>query len=145
MKKVLAIVCSMLLVAGAYALPYEVNEKVLKSFKETFASAEEVKWEEYSTYYTVSFVHSGIRSKVNYDKDGNMLGSIRYYAPQMLPLNIYNKLRKDYSKKELFGVTEVTFGSEVTYFVKMQDAKNWITIKIDASGNSEVHEKYKKG
>ena len=99
MKKVLAIVCSMLLVAGAYALPYEVNEKVLKSFKETFAAAEEVKWEEYSTYYTVSFVHSGIRSKVNYDKDGNMLGSIRYYAPQMLPLNIYNKLRKDYSKK----------------------------------------------
>jgi hypothetical protein len=143
MKKVLAIVCSMMFVAGAYA--FEVNEKVLKSFKETFASAEEVKWEEYKTYYTVSFVHSGIRSKVNYDKDGRMLGSIRYYAPQLLPLNIYNRLRMDYSKKELFGVTEVTFGTEVTYFVKMQDEKNWITIKIDASGNTSVHEKYKKG
>jgi hypothetical protein len=143
MKKVLAIVCSLMFVVGAYA--FEVNEKVLKSFKETFASAEEVKWEEYKTYYTVSFVHSGIRSKVNYDKDGRMLGSIRYYAPQLLPLNIYNRLRMDYSKKELFGVTEVTFGTEVTYFVKMQDEKNWITIKIDASGNTSVHEKYKKG
>ena len=98
MKKVLTVICSMLLFAGAYA--YEVNEKVLKSFKETFSAAEEVKWEEYKTYYTVSFVHSGIRSKVNYDKDGRMLGSIRYYAPQLLPLNIYNRLRMDFSKKE---------------------------------------------
>ena len=143
MKKVLAIICSMMFVVGAYA--FEVNEKVLKSFNETFSSAEEVKWEEYKTYYTVSFVHAGVRSKVNYDKDGKMLGSIRYYAPQLLPLNIYNRLRMDFSKKELFGVTEVTFGTEVTYFVKMQDAKNWITVKIDATGNSSIHEKYKKG
>ena len=143
MKKVLAVFCSMVFIAGAYA--FEVNEKVLKSFNETFASAEEVKWEEYKTYYTVSFVNSGIRSKVNYDKDGHMLGSIRYYAPQLLPLNIYNMLKMDYRKKELYGVTEVTFGTDVTYFVKMQDAKNWFTIKIDASGNSTIHEKYKKG
>ena len=143
MKKVLAIFCSMMFVAGAYA--FEVNEKVLRSFKETFSSAEEVKWEEYKTYYTVSFVHSGVRSKVNYDKDGKMLGSIRYYAPQMLPLNVYNRLKMEYSKKELFGVTEVTFGTDVTYFVKMQDSKNWITVRIDASGNSSIHEKYRKG
>lgn len=143
MKKLLSVICSLLLVAGAYA--FEVNEKVLKSFQETFSAAEEVKWEEYKTYYTVSFTNSGIRSKVNYNKDGRMLGSIRYYAPQLLPLNIYNRLKLDYSKKELFGVTEVTFGTDITYFVKMQDSKNWMTIKIDGSGSSSIHEKYKKG
>jgi hypothetical protein len=143
MKKVLAIICSLFFVAGAYA--FEVNEKVLKSFKETFSTAEEVKWEEYKTYYTVSFVNSGIRSKVNYDKEGTMIGSIRYYAPQMLPLNLYNRLKKEYSNKEMFGVTEVTFGSDITYFVKMQDEKHWTTIKIDATGASSIHEKYKKG
>ncbi|MBC7826483.1 MAG: hypothetical protein H7122_01960 [Chitinophagaceae bacterium] len=143
MKKVVTVICSLLLVAGAYA--FEVNEKVLKSFKETFTAAEEVKWEEYKTYYTVSFVNTGIRSKVNYDKDGIMLGSIRYYAPQMLPLNIYNRLKKEHGSKEMFGVTEVTFGTDITYFVKMQNAKNWITVKIDATGNSSIHEKYKKG
>ena len=64
--------------------------------------------------------------------------------PQNLPLNIYNSLKKEYSKKELYGVTEVAEEAEVTYFVKIQDEKSWITVKIDPSGISTVCEKYRK-
>lgn len=146
MKKVLAIITGALITAASYANEpnFDPNEKVLKAFSETFTAAENVKWEEYSTYYTVSFVNGGIRSKVNYDLEGNMLGSIRYYSPQMLPLNIINKLQKENAKKTFFGVTEVTFGQEVTYYVKMEDAKNWYTIKVDMAGNTSLFEKYKK-
>ena len=126
------------------AATYDINEKVLKSFNETFAAAQDVKWEEFKNYYTVSFVHSGIRSKVDYDRNGYVIGSLRYYAPQNLPLNIYNRLRKQYSKMELYGVVEVTVEAGVTYFVKMQDERNWITIKIEPSGSSTVCEKYRK-
>lgn len=143
MKKLFVVLASALLTVAAYA--EDPNEKVLKSFNETFSGAEDVKWEEFSSYYTVSFVNAGIRSKVNYDKDGNMLGSIRYYSPQMLPLNILNKLKKENAKRTLFGVTEVTFGTDVTYYVKVEDEKYWITLKVDVSGNSQVTEKYKKG
>src|SRR5258707_5100845 len=104
MKKLFAIACCALLTAAVYAnhpngKVFDPNEKVLKSFNETFTGAEDVKWEEFSTYYTVSFVNAGIRSKVNYDKEGNMTGSIRHYAPEMLPLNIYNTLNKQNQKK----------------------------------------------
>lgn len=142
MKKVLAVISSMLLFAGAYA--FEVNEKVLKSFNETFSAAEEVKWEEYKTHYRVSFVNSGVRSRVSYNRNGVMTGAIRYYAPQMLPLNVYNRLKKDFSSKALFGVTEVTSGTDISYYVKMQDSKTWITVKIDEFGNASITEKYKK-
>ena len=144
MKKLLAILASTLLVVSAYALDPNVNEKVLKSFNETFSAAEDVKWEEFQNYYTVSFKQSGIQSKVNYDHSGSMLSSLRYYGPQMLPLNIYNRVKKNYAKKEMFGVTEVTFSNEVVYYVKLQDDKTWITLKIDGVGNAEVVEKYKK-
>jgi hypothetical protein len=144
MKKILALLTTTLLVASSYAFDPNVNAKVLKSFNETFASAQEVKWEKYDNYYTVSFHQAGIQSKVNYDNDGNMLSSLRYYAPNMLPLNVYNKIKKTYSKKEMFGVTEVTFNNDVVYYVKLQDAKSWMTLKIDAFGNTEIVEKYKK-
>lgn len=142
MKKLLFILCAVLIGASAFADP---NEKVLKSFKETFANAEEVKWLEYDNYYTVSFVSGGIRAKVNYDKEGNMLGSTRYYDPAKLPLNILNKVKKSYPKQSLYGVTEITANNEIHYYIKMEDAKFWTTIKVDDSGNSSLYEKYKKG
>lgn len=142
MKKVLMIICAALIGAAAYADP---NEKVLKSFRETFTQAEDVRWDETENYFTVSFLSAGIRSKVNYDKEGNMLSSLRYYSPQMLPLNIFNKLKKENPKKNLYGVTELTAGTDVTYFVKMEDGKCWYTFKVDEAGNYEITEKYRKG
>jgi hypothetical protein len=148
MKKLIVALSFALFTTGAFAFSpsekFTPTEKVLKAFTETFSGAEEVKWEEYSTYFTVSFINSGIRSKVNYDKEGNMLGSIRYYNPELLPLNILAKIKKENAKKSLFGVTEVTLGNEVTYYIKLEDAKTWTTLKVDASGNSVVFEKYKK-
>ena len=141
MKKLASIVSACLLSIVAFADP---NEKVLRSFNETFTTAENVKWEEYSSYYAVSFSYSGIRSKVNYDKDGIIMSSIRYYDPMLLPSNILNKLKKEQPKRKLFGVTEVAVGDEVVYFVKLVDDKHWITLRIDAQGNSEVYEKYRK-
>ncbi len=144
MKKVFIILCTTVLSIAAFARIDEPTEKVLKSFHETFGGAQQIKWEEHDNYFTVSFVNSGIRSKVNYDADGNMMSSLRYYNPEILPLNIYNKLKKENTGKKLFGVTEVTSGTEVTYYVKVECDKYWVTLKVDASGSSEVVEKYKK-
>lgn len=146
MKKFFFILCTVLVsaAASAYTAP-DPNEKVLKSFNETFSNAEEVKWAEYENYYTVSFVSGKIRAKVNYDKEGNMMGSTRYYAPNMLPIGILNQVKKAYPKKSLFGVTEITANGEVNYYIKMEDPKWWTTIKVDDSGNSSVYERYKKG
>ncbi|HEX6429293.1 MAG TPA: hypothetical protein VF008_16465 [Niastella sp.] len=145
MKKVIAIMFAVLVTAGAYAFdPFNPNEKVLKAFNETFTSVQEVRWEEFPNYYAVSFVSGGIRAKVNYDKEGNMMSSLRYYAPQLLPLYILNKITKENPKRKIFGVTEVTAGGNIAYYIKLEDAQNWYTLKVDAEGNSRQVEKYKK-
>lgn len=142
MKKVITILLGVLFSAGAFA--FDPNEKVLKAFNETFSNAEEVRWEEFTDYFTVSFVNAGIRSKVNYDKEGKMLSSMRYYAPQLLPLNIIKKITNEHPKKKMFGVTEVAFESSVAYYIKLEDKTHWYTVQIDADGNSQLTEKYKK-
>lgn len=127
-----------------FAFDPAVNEKVLSSFNKTFSSAEEVRWAETAEHYTVCFKNYGIRTTVNYDRKGNMLSTIRYYQPELLPLNILNKLTREYSNSELFGVTEVGAGNNVVYFIKIEGSKHWTTVKADASGNTEVVEKYRK-
>lgn len=142
MKQALILIFTVLLGVSSFAA--NINEKVLKNFRETFTTAENVKWHEYEDYLSVNFTQFGIRTTVNYDRKGNMLGALRYYEPHMLPLNVITQVKKQFPKQSLYGVTELSVGNEVNYFIKMEDDRNWTTVKADASGNTSVVEKYKK-
>jgi hypothetical protein len=144
MKRI--VILAMLAIFGTalYATPPDVSEKVLKIFKTTFNNARDVKWTEYENNYSVSFSLDGVQSKVVYNKDGDMVSSLRYYSPDRLPVNVYSKLKKKYDDRTLFGVTESSTDQEIIYYVKMYDAKNWYTIKIDATGSMETYEKLKR-
>jgi len=144
MKKVLIVVVAACLSISLYANSTDVSEKVLKIFKESFSSAKDVKWSESEASYSVSFLLSGIQSKVVYDKEGNIVSSIRYYSPQYLPMNVYRSLLKKYENKKLFGVTEVAVEENIVYYVKIYDDKYWYTVKTDNSGGLQVTEKLKR-
>ena len=92
----------------------------------------------------VNFKQGEILTKIEYDKEGNFLNSIRYYSEKNLPVNLLVRLQKKYTDKKVFGVTEVTSDNVVEYFIKLEDANNWITVKSNGDGNMQVVEKYKK-
>jgi len=122
----------------------EVNEKILKSFKETFSYAEDVIWMEKDNIYQANFWQGQINIRAKYDEQGNLLSTIRYYFEKQLPPNIVSRLKKNYPGKSIFGVTEISSEDDLTYYITMQDDKNWYTIKSDVYGNSQQTEKFKK-
>jgi hypothetical protein len=145
MKKIFITAISMLVLsAGIYARDTEVNEKVLKSFKESFPRAEQVSWQEYVDNYVVNFTSVGIKERITYDKEGNFINATRYYYQEHLPVNIIYKLKKNYPDQKVYGVTEITTETLVEYYVKLEDKNNWTTIRSDDAGNMEVVEKFKK-
>jgi hypothetical protein len=143
MKKNVVFLCLLVLSLATYANA-NVNEKVLRSFNETFPAAEQVKWQEFSDNYIVNFVEMGVRNRINYDKDGNVISATRYYGQENLPVNLLIKIRKKYPTSKVFGVTEVESDASVDYYIKLEDDANWTTVKSDGVGNMEVVEKYKK-
>ena len=144
-KTLFALVCCLTFSAGAFAADgFTISEKMLSSFKQTFPDAEQVKWLESADRYTVNFKENGILTKIDYDKDGNFISSLRYYSEKNLPINILCRLQKKFADKKVFGVTEMTTDAVVEYYIKLEDADNWITVKSNADGNMQVVEKYKK-
>jgi predicted RNA binding protein with dsRBD fold (UPF0201 family) len=145
MKKIILSVALLVsIVAGAAVTPAEVNEKVLKAFNETFALAKDVVWQEYENYYQANFKQDEIQMRAQYDEEGELLKTIRYYGEKQLLPNIVSKLKKKYANKEVFGVTESTSSDEVSFVITIKDEKNWYVVKSDVYGNLEQTEKFKR-
>ncbi|MEP6747776.1 MAG: hypothetical protein ABJB86_08620 [Bacteroidota bacterium] len=144
MKKVILFACIIMITGSSFANAPKISEKALKAFKATFKDAENVQWSNSENLYAVKFSQQGINTFVKYDEEGNFISSRRYYNAQQLPVDIQCTLKKKFADRSIFGVTEYTIGDDVNYFVKMEDAKTWITVKIDNMRNIEVTEKYQK-
>ena len=144
MKKLIICLCLFAAVGAVAAEPSEVNEKVLKAFKETFAKATDVVWHENQNTYEATFKQSTIATRATYDTEGNLLRTTRYYSEEFLPINIVMKLKKKYDGKKIFGVTETSSEEMVTYQVVLEDEKNWYIVTADNWGSLELTKKYRK-
>lgn len=144
MKKLIVVLGLFVALGAGAANPPEVSEKVLKAFGETFVKATDVVWHEMENTYEARFKQSEIITRASYDKDGNLLHTTRYYSEESLPINILTKLKKRYSGKSIFGVTEFATEEEVTYHIVLQDEKNWYIVKSDSMGYFELSKKYRK-
>lgn len=145
MKKIFMFAVLALTAAGVFAHePTEVSEKVLKAFRETFTEARQVSWQENDNHYSVRFLQNDVRYIVYYNRDGVIKRSMRFYQSNLLPVNILKAIKDNYRNKTVYGVTEITDNDEIAYFVKLEDAKYWYTVKLSAYGESEMHEKLKK-
>ena len=95
MKKVLYLAAMMISLSSVAANPPELNEKVIKAFKQTFTEAENVSWSEMgnSNTYQANFTVSAVTVKAIYDDDGNLLQTMKYYDEKNLPSTILAKLK----------------------------------------------------
>jgi hypothetical protein len=122
-----------------------VNEKLIRAFQTAFPQAEQVDWNEQGDHYFVHFKEHEVLSEIEYDHEGNFIASERYYkSPDLLPLHLAWELRRKFSNKTVYGVTETNTESETFYYVKLQDNKEWITVKGSSDGAVQVIEKLNK-
>ena len=151
MKKFLIVFATLLIGLSSFAFsPREIDEKLIHTFNTNFPNAVSVSWSELPESYVVNFVENGIRSRVIYQKDGSFVHFTRYYQEQNLPFFVRFKVTKLYPNKKIFGVVEISTVSEqenillVEYYVKMEDEKSWLTVRVDSDGYLKVVDKYRK-
>jgi hypothetical protein len=145
MKKFIYLAVMLTGLAATAATPPEVNEKVLKAFKSTFTDAEDVTWKELDNNNSqANFKLSEIQVRALYDNEGNLLETVRYYGERNLPPNILARLKKRYTGKVVFGVTEISSENEIAYHITIKDEKHWYTIKSDPYGNLQQTDKFKR-
>src|SRR5436190_5421045 len=136
MKKLFALsIASFVLTITALA---GVNEKLLYSFNQAFPLAQNIKWSEDDKGYFVTFTQFGILSKVIYDTEGDFVYALRYYKEENLPVSILLTVRKKFPDKKIAGVTELSCEDNVTYHLRLEDAKSWYGIAVTSTGSVTI-------
>lgn len=136
-----------IVVAGFSAFandPGIVSEKVLNTFNNTFKNTGDVHWSAYDNTYQVRFNQNEIKIQLDYDANGNILRSIRYYYADQLPILVLTKIKNAYANKTIFGVVEESTDEGTFYQVTLEDGKNWYCVKADTYGYILSSKKYNK-
>ena len=126
------------------AMADDPSQKVLDAFNKTFPHVKDVAWTESEQSYEVKFKQNEILSKVTYDKDGNILKTLRYYYEQNLPLLVLSKMKNKFNDKKIYGVTEESSDEGTFYHIILEDEKHWINITADSYGGIKVDKKFNK-
>ncbi len=122
-----------------------VDQLLLKAFAATYPAAEKILWTEKNGNFTVQFVERNVRSVIEYDANARVVLSLRYFSdPAMLPQNIRLEWHRRFADKALYGITEVSDGQTTAWFLKGQDAKQWITVKAGQDNSMDVVESFRK-
>lgn len=122
----------------------EINENIVRKFKEIYPNAIQISWVEYAETYVVYFMEGEIKVSIIFNKDGSFVSSVRYYQQEYLPYYLLAEIKKKYPLKKVYSVAEMTSPGTISYFVKLENAKTWLTIKLDSEGNITLVEKFNK-
>jgi|GEM_PF-1368035 hypothetical protein len=91
------------------------------------------------------FFKTGINSseRVFYNLDGEMIKTVKYYTENKLEPFIYERVKRKYKGKAIFGITEIETTSEHFYEIILQGDNRWWVIKSDAMGFMQIERRWR--
>jgi len=112
----------------------EPGQNILRNFKQKFKSVTSVRWYESSYGFVVKFSLEGTDYRVDFDKKGNWLYTIRNYDEMKLPEDVRRLINDSYDDDVITLVQEIERPFYPLTFVVHLDGKMDI-LQILVSGN----------
>ncbi|MEO5946859.1 MAG: hypothetical protein ABIP79_08585 [Chitinophagaceae bacterium] len=81
---------------------------------------------------------------MEYDTEGFILKTTRYYDQKNLPAFLLSKLNKKYGDKKIHLITEITGEEGLEYHISLYDQKKWFMVKAYSNGSLQVYDKFNK-
>jgi len=121
-----------------------VSSKAVKNFNKTFKNVKDEKWYEMPDGYRANFTLDDTRCRLDYDKKGNWIHTIKYYDEKKLPLEVRRLVAGSYLDYSIRTVEEIEVPRNIKFYVvHLEGETNWINIKVSDNEITEL-EKIKK-
>jgi hypothetical protein len=121
-----------------------VNGKMFNHFSKNYKGASDISISTIGNFTQISFKNEGVSNKVQYNKKGKWMYSIKSYEEARLDQSIRDNVESAYPGYTVFGfVSELRVYDKSATLVMIENKKSWKRIRI-IDGNFDVYEEYTK-
>ena len=115
-----------------------IHPRAVEEFQRSFRDVTGEKWAKTSDGYFASFTKDSVQTRVDYNRKGRWLETIRYYGEKKLPADVSNSIKKSYNNYSILGATEVSFDNDPVYMVYIQNESHIKIIGVYQGDMTEV-------
>jgi hypothetical protein len=108
----------------------EVNIHAARDFVKKYKDATDVIWVDGASGPSVYFKLDGFSMRATYDRFGSREYSLKYYDEPGMRKELRHLVKSTYYDYEILQVTEIERNGSTSYLVKMQNEKEYLTVKV---------------
>ena len=115
------------------AEPLKLNEiamKAIRNFTQAFSNIQDVKWYRTNEGFVAYGIEGSSKVRAYYDCRGKHICTFRTYNESTLPRDVRHLIRSNYYDYNIFCVTEISAGTHVAYYVKLESKASWMDLKV---------------
>lgn len=121
-----------------------VNQHAVRAFKNDFATASNIVWEQKDNFTKATFSLNGQILFAYYNNNGELTAVVRNIVSDQLPISLLASLKRDYTDCWITDLFEVASDDQTNYYVTLETSEKKIVLKSQAGSSWEVFSKEKK-
>ena len=115
------------------------------SFKNDFANASNVSWQQGKVYAKATFTLNNQVLYAYYSNENNqLLAVVRNILSDQLPINLFTSLKKDYTGHWITGLFEVAKEDHTSYYATLENGDETIVLKSNNLSDWSLYKKARK-
>lgn len=116
----------------------EINTKAVRHFKKTYPGADNERWYTIQDGYMAKYRMDDTDIRLDYDRYGNWLYTIRYINEKKLPREVRTLVKSTWFDYAIASVEEIQFGEQFIYIVHIHEGEDWKLIRVMDGEMSEL-------
>lgn len=108
-----------------------ISAKVNKAFGQFFKTASHIRWYEIDKKFLVKFIQNDQENRALFTKTGQLVYHISYGTEQHMPGDVRHLIKSNYYDQSITRVLKVNQDSRNIWVVSLEDAKDYVMVRVE--------------
>ena len=124
---------------GSQVYRNDIHIRAVRHFKQTFPGVEDERWYMIVNGFMAKHKVGDIHIRLDYDRYGNWLYTIRYINEKTLPKEVRAMVRSTWYDYAISSVEEIKYGTlPLIYIVHIHEGNDWKIIRVSEGEMNEI-------